>query len=203
MAVLPLSPMGIPYPADNRLAPSELIRAIEARRPHGRLLNLDRMLLHSPAFAQGWTALFTAIRQRLSLPPQLRELSILAIAALNQADYQWLQHEPEFLAAGGNREQLQALRTDLTTAETNSQLFDDTERATLTLTRQMTRQVSVPEDTIQRVRGLLANDQQLIELIGTIAAYTMVSRFLAATGVEGESPEGDPGPPFPQGVLKS
>jgi len=36
------------------------------------------------------------------------------------------------------------------------------------------------------VRSLLP-DQQVIELVGTIAGYNMVSRFLLATGVEIES----------------
>lgn len=183
-----VSKTGIPYPAGPPHAPPELLAAIQARRPNGRLLHLDRMLLHSPAFAQGWTTLFTNIRHQLSLPAKLRELCILAIAVSNQASYQWLQHEPEFLQAGGTGEQLQALRATLADAEHNASLFDATERAALTLTREMTQQVAVPQATIQRVRGLLGNDPQLIELIGTIAAYNMVSRFLVATGLPNEAP---------------
>jgi hypothetical protein len=37
------------------------------------------------------------------------------------------------------------------------------------------------------VKAVLPNDQA-VELIGTIAGYNMVSRFLIATGVEGEAP---------------
>jgi len=37
------------------------------------------------------------------------------------------------------------------------------------------------------VRSLLP-DPQVVELIGTIAGYNMVSRFVAATGVELEEP---------------
>jgi hypothetical protein len=33
---------------------------------------------------------------------------------------------------------------------------------------------------------LLLGDQQTVELIGTIAGYNMVSRFLLATGLEAE-----------------
>jgi predicted nuclease with RNAse H fold len=129
-----VSTTGIPFPAGPLHAPPELLAAIQARRPKGRLLHLDRMLLHSPAIAQGWTTLFTTIRHQLSLPAKLRELCILAIAVSNQASYQWLQHEPEFLQAGGTGEQLQALRATLADAEHNASLFDATERAALTLT---------------------------------------------------------------------
>ena len=49
-----ISKSGIPYRPDNALAgPEDLVNAIRARRPGGKLLNLDRMLLNSPAFARG------------------------------------------------------------------------------------------------------------------------------------------------------
>jgi alkylhydroperoxidase family enzyme len=183
-----VSKTGIPYPPDDQLGPPDLLAAIKSRRPNGRLLNLDRMLLHSPKFTQGWNTMFGAIRNQLSLPGKLRELTIMAIGVLNSAEYEWSQHEPEFLKAGGTREQLQALRSSIEGAEKDSKLFDETERATLTLTREMTKNVAVSDATIKRIRGLLHNDQHLIEMMGTIAGYNMVSRFAVATGLEPESP---------------
>lgn len=51
--------------------PAELVAAIRARRG-GRLLNLDRMLLHSPPLAAGWNAHLRAVRSELALEPRLR-----------------------------------------------------------------------------------------------------------------------------------
>jgi alkylhydroperoxidase family enzyme len=186
-----VSKNGIPYVPDDKLGPPDLIAAIKSRRPHGKLLNLDRMLLHSPNFTQGWNTMFAAIRNKLSLPGKLREIAIMSIAVYNKADYEWIQHEPEFLKAGGTQQQLQALKSNIDAAEKDGKLFDETERATLTLTREMTKNVAVSDATIQRIRGLLKNDQYLIELIGTIAGYNMVSRFLLATGVEMEQTGND------------
>ena len=45
----------IPYKADNDVGPEEIVAPILARRG-GKLLNLDRILLHSPAFARGWNS---------------------------------------------------------------------------------------------------------------------------------------------------
>jgi alkylhydroperoxidase family enzyme len=59
------------------------------------------------------------------------------------------------------------------------------ERAALTLTIEMTSKVAVQDAALKRVRALLP-DQQVVELIGTIAGYNMVSRFLVATGVDAE-----------------
>lgn len=174
---------GIPYrPDDDQAGPAELVAAIRARRAGGKLLNLDRMLLHSPNFAKGWNGMFGAIRNQLSLPGKLRELSIMAIGVLNRADYEWAQHEGEYLKAGGTKDQLAALK-DFDAARKDAKRFDEAERATLALTQEMTREIAVSEATMKRVRAVLP-DPQVVELIGTIAGYNMVSRFVVATGVE-------------------
>jgi len=180
-----ISRSGIPYrPDDATAGPAEVVGAIRARRAGGKLLNLDRMLLHSPAFAQGWNGMFGAIRNKLTVSPRLRELAIMSIGAINKAEYEWGQHEPEFLKAGGTRAQLAALR-DPVAALTDSKNFDEPERATLALTHEMTTLVTVSQTTMRRVRAVLPDDQ-VVELIGAIAGYNMVSRFVVATGVEME-----------------
>jgi alkylhydroperoxidase family enzyme len=178
-----VSRMGIPYkPDDDQIGPKELVDAIRSRRPGGKLLNLDRILLHSAAYAKGWNGLFAAIRGQLALPPKLRETAIMAVGALNQADYEWVQHESEYLKAGGTQAQLAALK-NVAAAAKNDNLFDEAERATLVLTEEMTRSIKVSDATMKRIRKQLPLDQ-VIELIGTIAGYNMASRFLVATGVE-------------------
>jgi alkylhydroperoxidase family enzyme len=178
-----VSRSGIPYkPDDDTAGPKELVDAIRARRAGGKLLNLDRILLHSPGFANGWNTMFGAIRGQLSVPAKLRELTIMAIGTLNHADYEWAQHEPEFVKAGGTPQQLAALK-NIQAAIKNDKLFDEAERATLVLTDEMTRSVRVSDATIKRIRKLLPDDQ-VVELIGTIAGYNMVSRFVVATGIE-------------------
>jgi len=69
----------------------------------------------------------------------------------------------------------------------NAGLFDDAERATLALTYEMTRNITVADATMKRVRAILP-DRQVVELAGTIAGYNMVSRFVVAIGIELEQP---------------
>jgi len=174
---------GIPYLPDNELAgPADLVNPIRARRTGGKLLNLDSILLHSPPLARGWNSMFGAIRKEMSLPPKLRELAIVAIGALNGADYEYAHHAPDFLKAGGSREQLAAL-ADVPAALDNARLFDEPERATLALTYEMTRNITVTDATMKRVRAIFP-DPQVVELAGTIAGYNMVSRFVVAIGIE-------------------
>ena len=180
--VKPVSKTGIPYVADDKAGPPDLVEAIRARRPGHQLWNLDRMLLNSPNFAKAWNTMFGAIRGQLAVPAKLRELSILVIGVLNKADYEWVAHEPEFLKAGGTKDQLAAVKT----LKADPKLFDPSELAALQLALEMTRDVQPKQATIDAIRKLLP-DQQVVELVGTIAAYNMVSRFLLATGVDLEA----------------
>ena len=171
----------IPYRDENDPLIGDLVDSIKARRK-GKLINLDRMLLHSPPFAQGWNALLGAVRRSLEISPRVRELAICDVARLNDAPYEWYQHAPEFLAAGGPQSQLDAL-DDVDAASRDAVRFDEAERAALQLTIEMTRGVQVSDATLARARAAFG-DRRLTELVGTIATYNMVSRFLVALGVD-------------------
>jgi AhpD family alkylhydroperoxidase len=173
----------VPYvPGERTESESELVARIRARRG-GKLLNLDRMLLNSPSFAQGWNAHLGAVRRELLLDPRLRELAVCAIAVLNGADYELAQHTPEFLRAGGTAAQVEALAQFGKVAE-DSVVFDAVERAVLQLTLEMTRDVKVSDATFERIQWALNDTQQIVELVGVIATYNMVSRFLVALQVD-------------------
>ncbi len=174
----------IPAVPDAQLGPAEVVDAIRKRRG-GTLLNLDRMLLNSPAFAVGWNGFLGAVRNALSLNARLRELAICAVAVLNRADYELLQHAPEWLAAGGTPEQLERLR-DMDAALQDAALFSEAELAVLQLTLEMTRNVQVSNACFQRVQRALGSTQAVVELVGVVAAYNMVSRFLEALQVQPE-----------------
>jgi alkylhydroperoxidase family enzyme len=172
----------LPYLPADLAEPKDLVNAIRTRRG-GALLNLDRMLLHSPPLARGWNAFLREVRSSLSLPAKLRELAMCAVAVLNRADYEFHHHVPEFIRAGGTAAQVEALRDMQTSGDS---LFDTTERAVLELATQMTRDVQVTPETFAAVKAALPEAQQVVELVGTIAAYNMVSRFLVALAIEPE-----------------
>jgi len=175
----------LPYLAADLSEPADVVNAIRLRRG-GALLNLDRMLLHSPPLARGWNAFLGEVRNGLTLSPKLRELAMCAVAVLNGADYEFHHHAPEFIKAGGSAAQITAL-ADPQRAVRNDTLFDTAERATLRLTIDMTNEVQVGEGSFQALRMALPDQRQVVELVGVIATYNMVSRFLVALGVEPEA----------------
>lgn len=177
----------IPYLTDADLdqgaAPADLVAAVRTRRG-GKLLNLDRMLLQSAPIARGWNTYMGSIRRELKVSPVLRELAICAIAKLNRAPYEWVQHAPEFLEVGGTQAKLDALQ-DIESAHTKAIAFDRAELATLKLAREMSRNIEVSAETMQEIRALLPNEQ-VVEIVATIASYNMVSRFLVALGIDAD-----------------
>jgi AhpD family alkylhydroperoxidase len=170
----------IPYADLTRPEHREAAETIRASR--GRIGHLHRMLLHAPPIAEGWIALFDAIRWKSTLPGRLREMVICRIAAINGASYEWEAHAPIALAEGMSRAQLDALP-----AWEESALFDATERAVLAYCDAMTRQVHVAEEVARAVRDLLP-PRQLVELTATIAGYNCVSRVLEALEIRGDDP---------------
>ena len=165
--------------------PAALVTAIRARRG-GELSHLDRLLLHSPALASGWNTFLGAMRTKISLSPKLREIAMCGVAVLNGAEYEFHHHAPEFLKAGGTQAQVDAM-CDVQAAAGNAKLFDEAERAALSMTLEMTRSVAVSDATFAKAVMALGNAQSVIELVAVIACYNMVSRFLVALQVQPET----------------
>jgi len=170
----------IPYAAEDDPRLATLIASIRARR-NGKLINLDRMLLHSPPYAEGWNTLLGAVRRKLELDAQIRELAICTVARITGAKYEWLQHAPEYLAAGGPQAKLDLL--DDVDAAAKDPRLTDRERAAVRLAAEMTRSVQVSDPVLKQAQALFG-DRQLVELVGTIATYNMVARFLEALGID-------------------
>ena len=169
----------LPYPDLARADLAPTAERIKAERG-GRLLNLYRMLLHSPPVADGWRAFLTAIRQQCRLPGRYRELAILQVAVLNGAEYEFEAHVPFALAEGLTRAQLDELKN-----HRPPQGFSDADRAVMDYTEAMTRSIEVPDALFAGVRRHFA-EREMVELTATIAAYNLVSRFLVALKVDHE-----------------
>lgn len=156
-----------------------LIERIKAERG-GKLLNLYRVLLNSPAVCEGWLNLFTAIRQKGKLPDRYRELAIMRVAVINGADYEYDAHVPFAIKAGMNQTQLNEL-----SRWRGSDKFDERERAVLAYTDTMTKNIQVPDDVFAPIKKFF-DPREILELTATIGGYNLVSRVLEALQVDHE-----------------
>jgi hypothetical protein len=84
---------------DKDPVPADLLTAMQARRPNGELIGIDRVLLKSVPLATGWNELLRRVRADFSLELIYLEM----IMVLNSAQFEWGVHYPVYLQAGGYR----------------------------------------------------------------------------------------------------
>ena len=151
---------------------AEIEKSILAQR--GRISDLYRVLLNSGPLASGWEAMLTAVRNKSSVPADLRELMILRVAVVNRASYEFDAHVPHAQNAGVSDAKIAAVRdTAIGT------VFTADEALVLELADTMTRNIDVPEALMDRLKARL-DARGVVETVATVAAYNMVSRFLVA-----------------------
>src|SRR5947208_11224056 len=74
---------------------SELIAKIKGARA-GRLINIYRLMLHSPALASAWFDLNQAVRYGTEIDGQCRELAVIRSANLNNVEDDIRAHRPVY-----------------------------------------------------------------------------------------------------------
>jgi alkylhydroperoxidase family enzyme len=160
---------------------AEAIDRIKAGR-RGGLLNVYKLLLHSPALAQTWFEHNNAVRWKTQLSGRLREIVIIRVANLNGIDYVLAQHVPGLaLAEGLTVTECEALKDWRRTG-----LFDERERAALAYADAMTLTTSVPDDVFAAVRQHYG-DREIVELSVLIGTYIMHNRVMKALAIDLES----------------
>jgi alkylhydroperoxidase family enzyme len=147
----------------------------------GRLINIYRLMLHSPALANAWFDLNQAVRYGTEIDGRSRELAVIRVAILNDVEYVQRAHGPAYALKEG-------LTPDQVAALSNwqaSHLFSDRQRALLAYTDAMTRDIDVTDNVFREVRKHFS-ERQTVELTMLIGAYNMLTRFLKALNVDPE-----------------
>ena len=161
---------------------AEVIAKIKGARG-GRLINIYRLMLHSPALANAWFELNQAVRYGTEVDGQSRELSVIRVALLNDVEYVQRAHGPAYaLKEGLTSDQVEALAD-----WQDSKLFNAQQRALLAYTDAMTRGIEVPDDVFNDARNYFS-ERQMVELTMLIGAYNMLTRFIKALKVDPEPP---------------
>ena len=159
---------------------AESIARIKGARG-GRLINIYRLMLHSPALANAWFELNQAVRYSTEIDGQSRELAVIRVAILNDVEYVQRAHGPAYaLKEGLTSEQVSAIAN-----WEPSKLFSAQQRALLAYTDAMTREIDVPNTVFADLRKFFS-ERQIVELTMLIAAYNMLTRFLKALKVDPE-----------------
>jgi AhpD family alkylhydroperoxidase len=159
---------------------ADLIKKIRGARG-GRLINIYRLMLHSPALAEAWFNLNQAARYGTEIDGACRELVILRVAILNRCNYVVRTHASQYaLKEGLTREQVDALGD-----WRGSSLFDAKQRALLAYSDAMTDDIEVSEAVFSEVRKHFT-ERQTVEVTMLVGAYNMLTRVLNALKIDPE-----------------
>ena len=159
---------------------ADMIAKIKGARG-GRLINVYRLMLHSPTLADAWFNFNQAVRYGTEIDGQCREIAVIRVAILNNVEYVQRAHGPAY-----------ALKECLTPEQVAaiadwqpSKLFDDKQRTLLAYTDAMTRQIDVADDLFTAVRKYFS-ERQTVELTMLIGTYNMFTRVLQALKIDPE-----------------
>ena len=158
----------------------ELITKIRAGR-RGALINVYKLLLHSPSLAAIWLEFVSAARFKVELEGRLREIVIVRVAHLNRTAYVFKQHVPQLSAPEG----LSDAECDALADWRSAKTFSARERAALAYTDAMTRDIAVPDEVFDALRAHF-NERQIVELSVLIGLYNMHTRVFTALGIDPE-----------------
>jgi alkylhydroperoxidase family enzyme len=145
----------------------------------GRLINVYKLLLHSPTVCMAWFEHIGAIRWKTKLPPRLREIAIVRIASAVNYAYALQQHVPGIAVPDGvSLEECAALKDWRT-----SKCFNEAERAALAYIDAMIAAPEVPDPVFEAVRRHYS-EREIVELTVLAGTYLMHNRVTTALRID-------------------
>jgi len=146
----------------------------------GRVINLFKVLAHSPKILRDWNRLGTTLLIKGETSRKLLELAIIRVGEINQAPYELAAHRVIGLDCGISQQQIDDLGD-----WQGSTYFDDLEQAILQYTDEVSRDIRVSDDAFNKLRQHFS-EKQMVEITVTIGYYHMVCRFLEPMQVDME-----------------
>jgi alkylhydroperoxidase family enzyme len=145
----------------------------------GALLNIYKLLLHSPDVCMTWFDYIGAVRWKTTLTPRLRELATVRIAQAVKYAYALQQHVPAIAVKDGvSLEECEALKDWRA-----SKFFSEAERAALAYVDAVREGSGVPDDVFNAVRRHYS-EREVVELTVLTGVYVMHNRIFTALKVD-------------------
>jgi len=149
---------------------------VAKNRVGGRDLNIFRVLMNHPDLTRRWTVFAGHVLHKQTLPPRERELLILRIGWLNQAEYEWAQHVEIAKRSGVSEAEIERIKQgpaagwnprEAALLQTADDLFED----------------SVVSDATWAALTASFSTRQVMDAVFTVGQYNLVSWALNSFGV--------------------
>ncbi|HKV56562.1 MAG TPA: carboxymuconolactone decarboxylase family protein [Candidatus Binataceae bacterium] len=148
----------------------------ERSKVNGQVLNLFKILLNHPKLVRAWGRFGNYILGGSTLSAREREIAILRIGWLNQAEYEWEQHVLIGKRAGISDAEIEQItkgpkagwnRHEAALVQAADDLFEN----------------SIVSDETWKTLAETYNTQQMMDLVFSIGQYNLVSWALNSFGV--------------------
>ena len=150
---------------------------VEKNAMNGQVFNIFKVLAHHPALVKRWTPFAGHVLSKQTLPFRDRELLILRIGWLNQAEYELAQHELIAKRGGLTDDDIARLKEG-----PKAKGWSEHEAALLQVADDL-HENSVVSDATWAVLSKKYSTEQLMDAVFTVGQYNLVSWALNSFGV--------------------
>src|SRR3979411_2719640 len=147
-----------------------------------RNTHLHKLLVNSPDMARAFNGVGGYIRFKSKLDPRLRELAILQVGWMEKSEYEFTHHVKIGKEFGVTDEDIAGMMAE---TEGKQSALEPPARAILKAGREMRRELAMSEATFAEIKRELS-DEQMTDLVLTIAFYCAVVRVLATMKIDNE-----------------
>jgi len=147
-----------------------------------RNTNLHKLLVNSPDMARAFNGVGNYIRFKSKLDPRLRELAILQVGWLEQSEYEFTHHVKIGKGFGVTDDDIAGMMAE---TEGKASSLEPLARTILKGAREMARELAMSEATFAEIKRHLS-DEEMVDLVLTIAFYCAVVRVLATMKIDNE-----------------
>ena len=156
----------------------EIKKTLQPNVDKGTVFNIFKTLAHHPDLFRRWLVFGNHVLFKSTLPPRERELIILRIGWLCEAEYEWGQH-----VLIGKETGLTAEEIDRIKAGPNARGWSEPDKLLLQATDELRKDAFVSDSTWQ---GLTKHfdKKQLMDMVFAVGQYNLVSMALNTLGVQ-------------------
>jgi len=150
---------------------------VEKNAMNGRVFNIFKVLAHHPKLVKRWTPFAGHVLAKQTLPFRDRELLILRIGWLNQAEYEFAQHELIAKKGGVSDADITRLKDGPKAAG-----WSEKEAALLQAADDLFDNSVISDETWETMAKHYSTEQ-LVDAVFTVGQYNLVSWALNSFGV--------------------
>ena len=145
-----------------------------------RPINLNRVLVNSPNCRRAGLQMAHFIRFQSRLDARLKELAIMTVGYITRAPYEWSHHVILGKDFGVSDDDMRELVNLL---EGRPHKLDERAVLASNAAREMTENIAMSEKTFNALHAFL-NNEEMVDLIVSIAHYNAMVRVLATLEVD-------------------